>query len=671
MWMGSNRMSDVAINSATQSNVGNLVDLKEGEVLLPDYLLRQQGGVFVDLSLFPVGGGFVQFIDKMFSGASRFKSLNYSLLMELLYDYDKILDEHGVDAKIKLADDVVDFPVRRKSLYKAVKIDSAYQHAEYFFEPVQIEVISEEPVYGEPDADGVFPIIGSARKTELQPTNLDLDEFIADMWLKGVRFGIDVAAVSGVIARRETVRMEVATQLDETEGIDAEVEEASAALHRDNSPKILPNGKADLRRFQNRFPQITAGSRLLKKKPRVLGKPGFRVDGAIIEPEIPKDIDLAALAGSGTRLETQEGFEYILAARDGFLSLDVENNHIAITEKIENKGGISVKTTGDLSLAGDEFIEHGEVQEGRTVEGKNMTFRSDVYGEIVSNGGFILLESNLSNGSARSFGGDVTSNGRAFNSVIEAWEGRITLKYAEACLILGESVLIERAVNCEIIAETVQIVSAEGCAVAAKTVQIKSSAACRGKETVISMVIPDLSILDAQIKQVANAMAAIKKNIELKEREIATIKSDPETAKFLALATSVNQGTVKLTESQMDNWKKMIARFAKINAALERLDADRQDLVNREQAFQQEQTYLQGARASSGNSVRCEIAAVQGETLVRSMVLYNGLSEFRKINLSELKLRLREHGLPKERIFMNENGSLDWRYALPELAQTE
>jgi hypothetical protein len=30
---------------------------KEMDVLLPAYLIRQQGGVFVDLSHFPVGGG--------------------------------------------------------------------------------------------------------------------------------------------------------------------------------------------------------------------------------------------------------------------------------------------------------------------------------------------------------------------------------------------------------------------------------------------------------------------------------------------------------------------------------------------------------------------------------------------------------------------------------------
>ena len=71
-----------------------------------------------------------------------------------------------------------------------------------------------------------------------------------------------------------------------------------------------------------------------------------------------------------------------------------------MTEKLENKAGISVKTTGDLVLSVDEFIEHGEVQEGREVRGRNMVFRSDVFGRVISEGGNIELKKNLSGGIA-------------------------------------------------------------------------------------------------------------------------------------------------------------------------------------------------------------------------------------------------------------------------------
>ena len=651
-----------------QSSEGMLGDPKRMDILLPEYLLRQPGGIYVELSLFPVGGGFAEFLDRLFGAGARFLGLDYSLLTDLLYDYDAILAAHGTSGKVKLAADIVDFSPKRKGLYKTVKVDAEGKHAEYLFEPVQIGVEVEVPVYGEPGADGVAPIVGSARKTVMQPTKLDLDEFIADMWLKDVRFGIDVDGVADAISRGEAARMDVAFQLDATEGSDAEIEEASDALRRDNSPKRLSNGMADLRRFQNRFPQIAKGARLLKKKKRVLGKPGFRVNGAMIEPPLPADFDLLTLAGEGTRVENQGVNEFIVAGRDGFLSLDVATNHIAVTEKIENKGGISAKTTGDLSLSGDDIIEHGEVQEGRVVEGKNMAFHSDVYGEVVSHGGFILLERNLSNGRViNRGGGDVTSNGRMLNSVIEAWGGVVTAKYAEGCLIMGDSVVVERAVNCEIVGESVQIGSAEGCGIAGKKIRISSSSERRDKQNIVSMLVPGLTQIDAQINQVRRAIVECRNIIEAKEQELAQIRADEEVAKYLALEASIRQGNIKLSGAQQENWQKMTAKFAGPLRAMDRLGKEQQEQLQRIAAFEQEQKHLMIEREKSGADIYCEIAAVSGDTRVRTMVSFNGVAGLQQIAASDLRIRLREQGFPLERVFMESEGSLEWRYELPEI----
>ncbi|MCX7193537.1 MAG: FapA family protein [Proteobacteria bacterium] len=636
--------------------------VKEDAIPLPACLIRQQDGIFVDLSLFPVGG-FDVFIDSLFGDGVRFRGLDYRLLTGLLYDYDSIMEAHGIAAKLRLADDVVPFSPKRQTLYKAVKVDAKKQRAAYFFEPVAIELVIEEPVYGEPGEDGVSPIVGATRREVLQPTKLDVDEFIADMWLKDVRFGIDTGAVAGVISRGESVRLDVAVQLDPTPGSDAEIEEACNVLHRDNSPKLLVNGKADLRKFQNRFPQIAAGARLLKKKSRILGKPGYKVDGEMIASAIPQDeIDLYAMSGPGTRVEIQDGCEYILAEQDGFLSLDVMSNNISVTEMIENKGGISLKTTGDLSLTGNEFIEHGEVQEGRVVEGKNMTFRSDVYGDVVSQGGFILLEKNMSGGSARSYGGDVTSNGRVFNSVIEACTGQVSLQYAESCLILGESVVIDRAVNCDIVAENIQVGSAEGCGIAGKAVQVNSSSACRSKETLISMLVPNLSVLDAQIAQMSREIEDCNLIVEAKNRELALLKSDAEFAKYLALATSIRQGKIQLNAAQQDGWQKMTAKFAGSMSAGSKLSAEKQEQLTRAQAFLQEQAHLLAAREKSCAGIRCEITEVAGDTSVQSMIAPNGVAAFQKYQPGEIRSRLREHDVKHTRIFSDDTGSLVWSY---------
>ena len=633
--------------------------------MLPNYLVKQPDGVYVNLTIFPVGGGFDQFVDRLFADGFRFVHLDYRLLMNLLYDYDLILDKYGMDARVKLADNIVVFPPKRKALYRGVKLDDQFLSAEYFFEPVEIEVEMEVPVYGEVGADGIRRIVGSEIKLELRPTSLDVDEFVAEMWMKGIRFGVEVDKVADVISRRESVRMGIAAQLGASEGHDAEIEEASDALRRDNAPKILPNGKADLRRFQNRFPQIEMGARLLRKKKRMPGKPGYKINGARIEPETPNDVDLYALAGSGTRVEKQDGDEFIVATRNGFLALDIETNHIEVTEKIENKAGVSIKTTGDLSLAGKEFIEHGEVQEGRVVEGTNMTFRSDVFGEIISKGGLILLEKSLSNGSAKSIGGDVTSNGHVFNSVIEAHEGHISLRYAEACLILGKSVVIERAINCNVIAESIEIDSAEGCSIAGKLIKINSSNSSRGKETIVSMVLPDLSVFEAQIRQVNKALESCNQVIQLKDQESVQISSNPEVAKYLALAMSVKQSTVKLTDAHQENWKKMTDKFAKVDSMLGRLNAEKQEQMKRIQAFRQEITFLMEGREKSGKGIQCMIAEVVGDTLVRTLSVHNGIPELHKIKAGEIRVKLREHGTINERVFFSDEGNVDWEFKLP------
>ncbi len=641
-----------------QTNSETLV--KEEEIALPACLVRTEEGIFVDLSLFPVGG-FDRYLDSLFSNGARFRGLNYRLLNDLLYDYDHIMQVHGIAGRLRLADDVMPFSAKRRGLYKAVKVDAKKQHAAYFFEPVSMTIIIEEPVYGEPGEDGVVPIVGSTHKEILQPTRLDTDEFVTDMWLKGVRFGIDIEAVNGVIARGESVRLNIASQLDATPGSDAEIEEACNVLHRDNSPKLLVNGKADLRKFQNRFPQIAEGARLLKKIPRVLGKAGFKVNGEMIVPEMPHDdIDLPAMAGEGTRVETQDGCEYIVSCQDGFLSLDAKSNHISVTEMIENKGGISLKTTGDLSLAGNEFIEHGEVQEGRIVEGKNMTFRSDVYGDVISQGGFILFEKNLSSGSARSYGGDVTSNGRVFSSVIEACNGQVTLKYAESCLIAGESVAIDRAVNCDIVAENVQIGSAEGCCIAGKNVQLDSSSACRSKETLVSMLVPNLSVIDAQIAQMGREIHECNQLVEAKNSELAQLKSNAEFAKYLTLAASIRQGKIQLNAAQQDGWQKMTAKFAGSMSAGGKLSAERQESLTRAQAFLQEQAHLLAAREKSCAGICCEIKAIDGDTRVQSM--YASVADLQQCEPDELRRRLREHDIKHQRIFSDDTGSLLWRY---------
>jgi len=642
--------------SGTPSSSDNL---NPSGLILPAYVLLRPEGVFINLSPPPAQDILQLFVDRLFSNETRFAGLDYPRFIRLLYGDNSAASPGGGATEVRLASGIVHFPAERMELYKGVKIMDNGERAEYMFEPAFLEVVKDEPVYGEPGEDGVMPVIEIRHNIERVATKLDFDEFIASMWIKGVHFGIDADGVRDIIKKGTTIRMDIAFQLDPTDSKDAEVVEESDRLRQDNAPLILANGKADLHRAKNRFPQVAKDVPLLRKIPRALGKPGYRVTGTVIEARIPEDIDFGKLAGEGTRIVQSPKGELLLANMDGFLVFDEATGEIFVTTKIENKGGISAKSTGDIRLTVDEYVEHGEVQEGRIVEGKFMTFRSDVFGTVISQGGDIELEKNLSGGRAQSIGANINVKGRVINATLEAWDGKISTEFAEGCLIIGKSVAIERAVNCEIVAEELHLGLAEGCAIAGKSLQITSSNVRKHRETVISVLLPDIASYDRQITEAKNNLAQVEQTLQAKNREIATTQSDPGFARYLAIAEKVRAGTITFTPEQQVGWQKIVNQFAPIVRATDGLIKKYMALEDSIKRLTQERT------TCSTRGEYCKIEEVLGDTVVRKISSNHGISFFRNLPEKELRSKLRELGVAQERIFSDHKGSLDWHFEVP------
>ncbi|WP_462184069.1 hypothetical protein, partial [Acinetobacter baumannii] len=74
-------------------------------------------------------------------------------------------------------------------------------------------------------------------------TRVDADEFVADMWAKGIRFGAEVGAIRSHIESGAAGRYVVARRLEPLPGMDARVEEVTSDLHRSDAPRQLANGK--------------------------------------------------------------------------------------------------------------------------------------------------------------------------------------------------------------------------------------------------------------------------------------------------------------------------------------------------------------------------------------------------------------------------------------------
>ncbi len=638
------------------------VEASSEDMLFPSFIYNRADGVFVDLPrLQAADGGLERFIDRLFGSGARFFGLDYELFLKLLYDADWLIEMQTKTASLKLAGSIARFPPERQALYRMVKMGEGDKRAEYMFEPVHVEEKYQEPVYGSAGADGVLPVVGYEIKTREIATKLDFDEMVADMWLKGVKFGLREETIRKLIASGDTSRLPIAIHLDPAVGFDAEIIEVCADLHRDNSPKLLANGKANLGVYKNRFPHVGEGTLLLKKVPRKLGKPGRKVTGVIIEPQIPKDLDLHRLSSSGTAVEQREDGEYIVAIMDGFIGIDAKSNRISITEKIETKDGISAKTTGDLALNAEEFIEHGEVQEGRTVKGKHMTFLSDVFGNVISENGNIFISGNVSGGRIESLGGNVVLGSRATRAVILARDGEVTISQCENCLIMGKVVHIERAVNCEIIADELNAEAVEGCVIAGKKIYIKSSGERRGTETLITIMVPDSSASEAQIVSLQNEIKNAQTAMTTKAAEIDVLKADPDFAKFLGLYTRIQSGALKLTEEQALNWQKLVGKNAKAMQQLAFLNKERSTLQQVITGAEEAIVAVSSEQIAQGVGIECLIENVDGHTIGQTMCSARGTAEFNGMTASIIRNKLQTMDASKARLFVGDDGSIDWK----------
>jgi hypothetical protein len=482
----------------TPSVIGNIVDLKAGELLLPPFMQQEPDGLYVNLAAVDTGRPFAQFAERVFAARARFAGLDYKLFLDLAFlwepqDIDAAMAEFerkGRAPLLRVARDIVAFPDERRDIYRNVKIGAGGAAAEYMFEPVSVERVETDATA----PDGV--------RVTLERLYPDFDEFVAALWLKGVRFGIDAKAVREAIARDKAERLPIAAATPPVEGKDAGIDEQTDLLRRDDAPRLLPNGRMDLNHYRNRFPQVSTGTRLFKKVPRVLGRSGWNVDGKELPPTAVKDFDLETLAGPGTQLLREGSDLYLVAAKDGFLDIDTKSGQVSIVDKIVSREGVSMRTTGDLSLSGDDYEEHGEVQEKRKVEGHNMTFLADVFGHILSDGGRVTLKQNLSGGNVTSPNGAIAVAGKALRAHLEARGGEISVERAESCVIVAERVRIGQAVNCDIVAGEVVVEQSTGCTIAARSAQLASTSARREEVTRVVLLLPDMVPFELQHKAI-------------------------------------------------------------------------------------------------------------------------------------------------------------------------
>ncbi len=637
---------------------GSVASLSEGAILLPDFVTRDAEGVRVVPDVPGRATQMQRFVDRVFTSGAYFVGLDYDALSLLLYGAEG--RDAGGGKVLRIADGIEFFDPERRDLYKAPKSMENGARVEYLFGPVWLERSVDVPIFGETDERGQPQLTGYEKQLRQTPTRLNVDEFVAAMWLHGVRSGIDLAAVRVAIDSAQGERVDIARRSDPQPGADATVREQTQALHRDDSPAILPNGRIDLGHFKNHFPQVAEGTRLLQKMPRRLGLPGRAIDGSVLEPDLPRDFELEDLAGPGTRVERNAKGEFLVAGRDGFLNIDAKSQQVSITEKIINREGVSQRTTGNLILVGDHYEEHGEVQEHRTVEGRNMKFHADVFGIVVSHGGELHLCANLAGGSVKNQGGKVQIDGRVSRASIEARESEVQAAYAESSSFVVGKLRLGRAIACEIVAEEVDIDEAIACSIAARRITIRRAGSRRDAECLVSLCLPDFSALDLRRAEEAKLAGELTAKIRDRQGGLDALLATPEVRGYFTAEKRIRAGGVSLTPAQEAQWRQATQRLSRPLQEIQLLQKQIETLNATLEEHQSQLAALDAQREQADAGTACDVLQVAGGVAVQTIVVPPELPVLADIEIKRLRHVLRDTRQVKSRLFHGETGRFSW-----------
>lgn len=639
--------------------IGNLAELKDGQVVLPSFISKRDDGLYIDLSQAEHDDQFLQFVERSFAAGTFFRQLDYPRFVTLLYEAPASLRTR-YPAPLRFADNIATFTPERQALYRRLKVENG--EAIYLFEPAYLETVVDEPIMGDLP-DGSFGVLRIEQKTLSERTALDIDEFIASAWLQGMRYGIDCSTVVEAMRHSKAERVVVARPRPFVPGTDAEIKPETSNLQRSNAPKKLQNGRIDLTQFENRHPQVTNGLRLFKKFPRQAGKDGRDVSGKVIPPPVPADLDLTHCCGAGTQIIAEEDGECLVTTAAGFLNIDAGSGRISITDKIISREGVSIRTTGDLELEGEEYEEYGEIQEKRTVKCQSITAHADVFGNIVSHGGLVLLKHNLVGGSASNAHGDICVEGVSSGATLLAPNGCIRVKKADSCLLVAHEVHIEQAIRCDILAEKIVIETAESCALAGRRLDITQAHSSHGVDNVFSLLVPDLSGFQAKRAQLLQEVTRINSTIADQHGKMASIREQKEVGQYLQIALKVQHKELTLGPEQQEGLKKLAAKVAPALRALRQLGENVQALQDSSKEVHDQLHALDAAAQAVGVGIGGTVGLIDGDTRIRSLTVNFDAAPLTQLPAKELRLRLRATDGAIKSLFAGDSGQFDWQYA--------
>jgi len=204
--------------------------------------------------------------------------------------------------------------------------------------------------------------------------------------------------------------------------------------------------------------------------------------------------------------------------------------------------------------------------------------------------------------------------------------------------------------------------------VAAEKIKMGSTNERRGKETLVTVLIPDLAEFEQRIAALKKKIAELQESRKFRMRGIESLKSDQEFAKYLMLHDKIKSGAIKLTAEQAGNWLQLAKKHAGAANQLAKLNAEIGALELLVKESEEKIGSVTHDRDSVGEDIFCAIDEITGQTTGQTMTSTNGADIFNGLSGDAIRGILQKMDSHKTRIFSEDEGSIDWKYKEPESA---
>lgn len=236
------------------------------------------------------------------------------------------------------------------------------------------------PIYFENDGTIAFVDID-----ENTPLNITVSDFYSFLRSKRVVYGINQNTIDKIVSGKcKGKRIPIAIGEPMIQTVQPKVE-WFIDLSKVGKPKILENGRVDLRELQKDY-NVAKGTKLVRCVPGVFGKAGMTVFGTVLQPQELKEVKISP--GKGTSLDPDDPYG-IIADIDGAVIFDGYTIEVHNNKVIESDIDYS---TGNVSFNGDIKIK-GTVRAGFSVYARgDICILGDVEDADIKGEGSVIIE---------------------------------------------------------------------------------------------------------------------------------------------------------------------------------------------------------------------------------------------------------------------------------------